>query len=541
MNDSGPTWFKNAVIYQLDVAYFRDSNGDGWGDLAGVIERLNHVKRLGASCIWLAPFHPSPWRDGGYDITDHRAVHPRLGTLDDFTALMAEADRLGLRVIVDLVVQHTASEHPWFQDARDVGSVHHDHYVWATQPEPSAIEPMFPTVDPTVWAWDERAELYYRHAFYDHEPDLDLSQEPVRQAVFELMDFWLDLGVSGFRVDAAPLLVERARAADPRDGGLWLLEQMADRVRQHRDDAVLIGEVDVPTKEYDVYFDEGRRLTMLLNFTMAAVTFLALARAEAKPLADALQEQPTSSANSGYANFLRNHDELDLERLDQDERAEVYSAFAPEPRMQVYDRGVRRRLAPMLGGDPDRIAMAHALLASLPGTPVIRYGDEIGMGDDLERPERDPVRTPMQWSAAPNGGFSSAGPADLLAPLVSDAFGPDHVNVAAQSTDPDSVLCAVQAINKARLGASVIGHDRAGVIDAGHPAVLCLRHGSDAELVVTVVNLGPDDVECRLPDLARPDVVERLSRGARLRADGVLALRGHGYGWFSPTPSGEVP
>jgi maltose alpha-D-glucosyltransferase / alpha-amylase len=531
-----PLWFRNAVIYQVDPAVFRDSDGDGWGDLAGVTERLEYIRGLGANCLWLLPFYPTPYRDGGYDLTDHLAVDRRFGDVADVALLLDKADDLGLRVIVDLVAQHTSVEHRWFQEARrSRDSPYRDFYIWTDDPDHDEIEPIFPTVEESVWTWDEEAQQHYRHMFYSHEPDLELGNPRVREQLFRTMAFWLRLGVAGFRIDAAPYMVERARVADPTDGGYWLLQQMRELIAMRRPDGVLLGEMDVPVSDYPGYFGGGDRTTMLLDFWSNNHTFHSLARENASPLRAALRERPDAPRRGQYATFLRNHDELDLERLDEDARQEVLDTFAPKDEMRAYGRGIRRRLAPMLDGDDTRIAMAHALLMSLPGAPVLLYGDEIGMGEELSRPERFSVRTPMQWSDAENGGFSEADAHQLVAPLVqNEDFGPTMRNVYAMSQGEETLLSKVGNLARTRSGSREIG-GTCRVLDASGEAVLALLHEVDDRQMVTAVNLSPEEVRVEISGIDLADYVGILS-DAPYPAPGedpeALALNAYGYRWL---------
>ena len=536
-----PLWYRNAVVYQIDVAYFLDANGDGWGDLRGVTERLEHVRGLGANSIWLLPFYTSPYDDGGYDVTDHLSVDPRFGDVADFALLLEKAESLGLRVIIDLVPQHTSIEHRWFQEARhDPKSPYRDYFVWADEPYETDVKPVFPTVEDSVWSWDDEAQQFYRHTFYDFEPDLELGNPRVREEIRRIMAFWLRLGVAGFRIDAVPYMVERARAADPRKEGFWLLEEMREFTSLHQPEAVLLGEVDVQVESYADYVGHSDRLSMILDFWMNNQLFLALTREDAEPITGGLTRRPAPHAHSQYAMFLRNHDELDLERLTTRERKEVLEKFAPDEDMRAYGRGIRRRLAPMLGGDVRRLAMAHAILMSLPGSPVMLYGDEIGMGEDLARPERRAVRTLMQWADAPNGGFSLADPARLprhARPLVDKDFGYERVNVAAQVQDPESLLARVGNLVRSRLGAVEIGSGTCTVLDPHQPAVLCLCHEHEGRHLVTAVNLSGTEVTCELPDLELSGLGDVLSDQPYPQPDdnpAKFVLDGYGYRWMRP-------
>ncbi len=536
-----PLWYRTAVIYEADVALFLDSNGDGWGDLRGMTERLEYVRGLGANALWLQPFYPSPWLDGGYDLTDHLSIDERFGDLADFAELLEKADELGIRVIIELVAQHTSDQHRWFREARaDRDSPYRDYYIWSDEPVETDVEPIFPTEEDSVWEWDDEAGQYYRHIFYKHEPDLNTANPSVRREIQRIMAFWLRMGISGFRVDAAPYMVKRAREADDRDDGQWILREMRSFLELRHPYAVLLGEVDVPVEQYAEYFGDGHGLNMLLDFWLNNHLFLALARGDAEPLRRAIEEQPPPTANSQYANWLRNHDELDLERLTEDERNEVIDVFAPNESMRAYGRGIRRRLAPMLDGDERRLAMTHALLFSLPGTPVLLYGDEIGMGDNLEQAERLAVRAPMQWTDAPDAGFSTAPPNLLNAPLIDDGqYGYEQINVSEQTLRRDSLLAKVTNMVRTRLGLREIGLGSTTVIklEGDAASVLALRHDLEDMTSVTFVNLGPDEVAFRIRDDDLDDLVDLLA-DEQYPSNGEhgpgLTLNGYGYRWMRP-------
>jgi len=533
-----PRWYRNAVVYVVDPAMFRDSDGDGWGDLRGITDRLDHIRGLGATCLWILPFYASPYRDGGYDITDHLAVDPRFGDVADFALLLDKADELGLRVLVDLVGQHTSIEHRWFEEARrDRNSPYRDYYVWADEPHETDVSPNFPTVEDSVWTWDDEAQQFYRHVFYSHEPDLELGNPRVREELERVMAFWMRMGVAGFRVDAVPYMVERARAADPRHDGHWLLHEMRDFVARRGSEAVLLGEVDVSVEKYADYFAGGKGLTMLLDFWLNNHLFLSFARADATPLADAIAKQPAPPEWGQYANWLRNHDELDLEQLSDDERAEVFEVFAPDESMRAYGRGIRRRLGPMLGTQR-RIALAHAVLHSLPGTPIILYGDELGMGDDLDRPQRLSVRTPMQWSDEPNAGFSAA-PADQLITRVIDdgPFAYDRVNAYHQTLRRDSLQATLSNMVRTRTGLREIGLGRCRVLDVQCRPVLALRYDHEDTTLVMLANLADERVDFSLPDDDLGDLVDILADSdydAVESGSGRIEVEGYGYRWLRP-------
>jgi maltose alpha-D-glucosyltransferase / alpha-amylase len=362
---------------------------------------------LGVTCVWLLPFYRSPDRDNGYDVSDYYSVDPALGSLGDFVEFMHLAGERGLRVIVDLVINHTSRDHPWFQSAReDPDSPYRDFYVWSkTKPDDAHEGMIFPGVQDSIWTYDRKAGEYYLHRFYHHQPDLNVANPRVREEIERVMGFWLALGVSGFRVDAAPFVfemkgVDRSDVGDPLD----FLDDFRNFLSWRRGDAIMLAEANIPPDEMLDYFAQGR-LQMGFNFLLNQHIFLALARHDSRPLIEGLLTPPPLPEEGQWVTFLRNHDELDLGRLTESQRQDTFAAFAPQPKMQLYERGIRRRLAPMLGGDERRLKMAYSLMLSLPGTPVINYGEEIGMGDDLALPERDSVRTPMQWSADDNAGF----------------------------------------------------------------------------------------------------------------------------------------
>jgi maltose alpha-D-glucosyltransferase/alpha-amylase len=487
-------WFRQAVIYCVDVDTYQDSDGDGIGDFPGLIDRLDHIARLGVTCIWLNPIHPSPDRDDGYDITDFYAVHPALGSLGDFVELIHQADNRGIRVIIDLVVNHTSDQHPWFQSARrDAASPYRDWYIWSKE-EPSDVRQgmVFPGYQDTTWSFDEAAGAWYYHRFYDFQPDLNMANPRVRQEIEKIMGFWLQLGVAGFRLDAAPFIIELTAPDDPapRQDFSWL-DDFREQLAWRRGDAVILAEANVKADELLEYFGDGHRLPMLFNFILNQRTFLALARQEVGPILQALAETPAIPETCQWATFLRNHDEVDLGRLVGHEHDEVFAAFGPDADMQLYGRGIRRRLAPMLGNDRRRIEMAYALQFVLPGTPVIRYGDEIGMGEDLSLPERNAIRTPMQWSDRPHGGFSSTRrKRDLRRPVITGGeFGYETVNVEDQQRDPASLLAWFQRALLILRECPEFGMGACTYVDTGRRSVLALVHEAPSGAMLALVNL----------------------------------------------------
>ena len=534
-------WYENAVIYNLDVETFQDGNGDGIGDFGGLTRRLDYLAGLGVTCIWLAPFYPTPNRDNGYDVMDYYGVDPRLGDLGDFVVFMGKARERGIRVIVDFVMNHTSIEHPWFRAAReDPSSPYRDYYVWSERkPEDADEGIVFPGVQETTWTYDEKAGAYYFHRFYAHQADLNIANPAVRDEIRKVMGFWLELGVSGFRVDAAPFLIELkglegVEVSEPYE----YLKEFRDYLSWQRGDAIMLAEANVSTDEAAAYFGGGDKLQMLFDFVLNQHVMLALARGTATPIAEGLRLLPSIPETGQWANFLRNHDELALDQLDRQEREEVLAAFAPDASMRVYGQGVRRRLPPMLDGDARRLELAHSLLFSLPGTPVLRYGEEIGMGEDLSLPERNSVRTPMQWSDAPNGGFSSAPSDELIRPVIDDGrFGYRKVNVDRQQRDRDSLLSVTERMIRLRKESPELGRGAWRIVETGDPRVLAHRCDGREGTVIAVHNLSGDDttVTLDLGDDEGRELITLIGGGAdeeRKRSAGPIELAGYGYRWF---------
>jgi maltose alpha-D-glucosyltransferase/alpha-amylase len=533
-------WYQEAVIYCVDVETYQDANGDGIGDLPGLIARLDHIERLGATCLWLNPIHPTPNRDDGYDITDHYGIDPRIGTLGDFAELLHQAGNRGLRVIIDLVINHTSDQHPWFQSARsDPKSPYRDWYVWSDEEPTDRRQGMvFPGHQKETWTFDEEAGAWYYHRFYAFQPDLNIANPDVRAELKKVVSFWLQLGVAGFRMDAAPFVIEQTRPDEPEPTQDFdFLGELHETITWRRGDALVLAEANVEKDELLEYFGGGHRLPMMFNFLANQRTFLALARADAAPLVAALEAAPTLAPGCQWATFLRNHDEVDLGRLGEREREEVFAAFGPEPEMQLYDRGIRRRLAPMLGGDQRRIRMAYALQCSLPGTPVIRYGDEIGMGDDLSLPERNAIRTPMQWTDQRHAAFSSTSRArDLCRPVITGGeFGYETVNVLAQRHEPDSMLSWMERMLRALRECPEMSTGTCTAVDVGQRSVLALRHEAPTGVVLALTNLGPKKVTVDGTPAATGHAISIFADRDYGPVDDSLAeleLDGYGYRWI---------
>src|SRR5882757_6497907 len=424
-------WYKNGIIYCLSVGAYMDSDGDGIGDFKGLTRRLDYLHGLGVTAIWLMPFQVSPQRDDGYDVSDYYGVDQRYGTLGDFVEFAHGAKQRGIRVLIDLVVNHTSDEHSWFKQARkDPDSKYRDWYVWSKKKPPRAGHGMvFPGVQKSTWSYNHEAKAWYFHRFFDFQPDLNTSHPEVQAEILKIMGFWIQLGVSGFRMDAVPFVISTKGAKVRKPVEQYdMLRSLREFLQWREGNAIILAEANVlPETDMQYFGSDGDRMHMMFNFQVNQHLFYALAASDSRPLAKALAATKPRPATAQWGLFLRNHDELDLGRLAPEQAKVVFNAFGPEKRMQLYDRGIRRRLAPMLEGDRRRIELAYSLMFTLPGTPVVRYGDELGMGDDLSLPERNCARTPMQWSTEPHAGFTkSRKPAT---PVVSGGpFGYEHVN-----------------------------------------------------------------------------------------------------------------
>jgi maltose alpha-D-glucosyltransferase/alpha-amylase len=532
-------WYKNAVIYCLDVKTYADGNGDGIGDFAGLTTRLDYLAGLGVTCIWLQPFYPSPNKDNGYDISDYYGVHRDCGTFGEYVDFMNHARQLGLRVIVDLVVNHTSNQHAWFKDAcKDSASCYRDWYVWSkTRPSDYQSGIVFPGVQKTTWTYQPESRQYYFHRFYEHQPDLNTMHPEVRREILRVMGFWLQLGVSGFRMDAVPFLIERKGARTRHVKDYELLHQMRDFLQWRQGDAVLLAEANVPPDESLEYFGElGDRLQLMLNFPVNQRLFYGLATGDIKPLTAALKATYHRPQAAQWVNFLRSHDELDLGRLTVPQRQAVFDAFGPNKTDQLYNRGIRRRLAAMLDNDRRKLEFAMSLLFTLPGTPMLQYGDEIGIGDNLELPERMCARTPMQWSADKHGGFTR-GPKPLR-PVVSDAvFGYQRVNVEAQRRDPDSLLNWTERAIRMRKECPEISWGDWRVLPTKAAEVLVMRYIWQEHALVCIHNFSdkPRAIELDAKTVGDRTMINLLTQHdsrADRRGKHQIELDAYHYRWF---------
>ncbi|WP_256003921.1 alpha-amylase family glycosyl hydrolase [Pedobacter deserti] len=489
-------WYANAIIYNLDVETFKDSDGDGCGDFRGLTARLDYLSGLGINTIWLAPFQPTPGDDDGYDISDFKGIDERLGTMADFQAFIEAARERKIRVIMDMVLNHTSIEHKWFKEARrDTNSTYHKWYVWsATKPKDWDKGMVFPGVQNETWTFDEPTGKYYFHRFYNFQPDLNYEREDVRQMAFDVLRYWLAKGVDGFRLDAVPFIIDKPLTSSDKPEHMFeLLTKIGSVVKKEKPDAVLLGEANVTAEENADYFGkDANRMQMMFNFYANQYLFYALAKGDATGLAEALEDFRVKPRAGQWAFFLRNHDEIDLDRLKDSERKLVYEKFGPEESMQLYDRGIRRRLAPMLA-DPALIRMSYSLLFSLPGAQMIRYGEEIGMGDDLALSERLSVRTPMQWNTTANGGFSTG--KKMIRPVI--AYGDysyKQVNVAQQLSDSSSLLNFIRSLIELRKRHEEIGLGSWKVVETGSAAVFAIEYRHGNKRLVVAHNFGEKSV-----------------------------------------------
>jgi maltose alpha-D-glucosyltransferase/alpha-amylase len=471
----GKYWYKNAIIYSTHVETFMDANGDGIGDFKGLTRSLDYLTGLGITCIWLLPFFPSPNRDHGYDISDYLNVDPKYGTLGHFVEFLDAAEESGIRVIIDLVLNHTSTDHPWFQAARkDKNSKYHNYYIWLDEkPENSHEDIIFAHHQNGNWEYDQVAGKYFYHTFYQHQPDLNLTNPDVQEEIRYILHFWLKLGIAGFRMDAVPHMMRNKGKAKFKGDPFKFLRDVRSFVEEQRKDAILLAEVDTEPEDYENFFGKGDQVQMLFNFYLNNYIFLALARKSAKPVAKALKDLPQTSLKEQMGTFIRNHDELDLERLTKKEQNDVFKAFAPEENMKIYGRGIRRRLPPMLNNNRKWMELVYSLLFSLPGTPVLRYGDEIGMGDDLSLEERNSVRTTMQWSTEPHGGFSASQKDKILLPVIENGkYGYGRVNVHDQMRNPKSLLNWMEHVISVRKECKEFGWGDYELVKTNNDAVL---------------------------------------------------------------------
>jgi maltose alpha-D-glucosyltransferase / alpha-amylase len=542
-----PRWFKTAVFYEIHIRGFFDGNDDGSGDFRGLTEKLDYLQWLGVDCVWLLPMYPSPLRDGGYDIADFYSIHPDYGAVEDFKAFVDQAHQRGIRVIADLVMNHTSADHPWFQESRtDPAGPKGDWYVWSdTDDRWSEARIIFVDTEPSNWSWDPVRGQYYWHRFFGHQPDLNYDNPEVQEAMLNVVRFWLDLGIDGFRLDAIPYLYER----DGTNGENLpethaYLKRVRAEVDAHYPDRVMLAEANQWPEDVVAYFGDGDECHMAFHFPVMPRMFMALRREDATPLLEILSRTPAIPENAQWGLFLRNHDELTLEMVTDEERDYMYSEYAKDPRMKL-NLGIRRRLAPLLDGGRGEIELMHAILFSLPGSPVIYYGDEIGMGDNVFLGDRDGVRTPMQWTGDRNAGFSRADWAQLyLPPLMDPVYGFQAINVEAQLRISTSMLRWLHRMVALRKEHPVFGLGDYEALESDNDRIFAhVRRYAD-EIVICVHNLARSAQAVQL-DLSRWEgfVPEEMLGRSRFPAIGelpyLLTLGPRGWFWFRLVPAEE--
>jgi maltose alpha-D-glucosyltransferase / alpha-amylase len=532
--NKNPLWYQNAVFYEVYPRAFFDSNGDGHGDLAGLAQKLDYVQSLGIDCLWLLPYYQSPLKDDGYDIADYYSIHPTYGSLDDFKTLVNEAHRRGLRIITDLVLNHTSDQHPWFQQSRQGNPQYRDYYVWSDDNQKyKDARIIFLDSESSNWTWDEKARKYFWHRFYSSQPDLNYDNPAVQQEMIQVMRFWLDLGIDGFRADAVPYLFEREGTnCENLPETHAYLKRIRRFINTSYPGRILLAEANQWPDDVRQYFGDGDEFNMGFHFPIMPRIYMALRQADHSPMQVILQKTPSIPLNCQWAVFLRNHDELTLEMVTDEERQWMWDEYAPEARMRL-NLGIRRRLAPLLDNDRRKIEIANSLLFTLPGSPVLYYGDEIGMGDDIWLPDRMGVRTPMQWNKGRNAGFSSAIHERLYAPVISEApYGPEYVNVEDQQANPGSLWNILHRMITVRKEHPELSSQNMHWIDS-HPAVAAYtRSGSGASLLV-VHNLSVFPQRLDLPpEMAGKEAVDVLSGESQGTLQPELQLTPYQYLWL---------
>jgi maltose alpha-D-glucosyltransferase/alpha-amylase len=535
-----PLWFKDAVFYEIFVRGFYDSNADGIGDFPGLTEKLDYLQWLGVDCIWLLPMYASPLRDGGYDIADFYAMLPEYGTLEDFKAFLKESHARGIRVITDLVVNHTSDSHAWFQEARrSPASPKRDWYVWSDDPHKyREARIIFTDTEHSNWTWDEEAQAFYWHRFFSHQPDLNYDNPEVRRALLDVVSFWLDLGIDGFRVDAVPYLIEREGTnCENLPETHAVLKELRAHVETNYPNVLLLGEANQWPEDVVEYFGDGDEFHMNYHFPIMPRLFMALRQEDRRPIVEILERTPDIPENCQWGMFLRNHDELTLEMVTDEERDYLYNEYAKDRRMRL-NVGIRRRLAPLMDNSRRRIELLHALLLSLPGSPFLYYGDEIGMGDNIYLGDRDGVRTPMQWSADRNAGFSRADFERLYFPVISNpVYGYQSVNVESQQRYDTSLLNWMRLMIGLRKEHRLFGRGRMEIVRPENRKIFAFTREYEGETALCVFNLSQvaQPLELDLARYAGRTPVEMLGRTPFPQVTErtyQLALAPFGFYWF---------
>ncbi|NMB63084.1 MAG: maltose alpha-D-glucosyltransferase [Chloroflexi bacterium] len=536
MREKRTPWYKNAVFYEVSARAYFDSNGDGIGDIKGVTMKLDYIKQLGVDCIWLLPIFPSPLVDDGYDISDYYNIHPDLGSIADFKELIEETHKHGMRIIADLVVNHTSDQCEWFKQAEgDKNSPYRDYYVWSDSNQRyTDARIIFVDTETSNWSWSEKAQKYYWHRFYACQPDLNYDNPAVREEMKNIMRFWLDMGIDGFRADAVPYLIEREGTnCENLPETHAYLKEMRRLIDEEYPDCILLAEANQWPQDLRPYFANGDEFHMAFQFPLMPRIFKALAKSDCSPIIEILKMTPEIPDSCQWCTFLRNHDELTLEMVTEEDRQFLWDFYAPVKRMR-QNLGIRRRLAPLLDGDARKIALLNAVLFALPGTPIIYYGDEIGMGDNIYLEDRDGVRTPMQWTNGKNAGFSNTDEDNLYLPIIkSDQFSYTKINVAAQLEDPHSLFHQIRHLLEIRKKNPVWAEGSYEIIyNSDYPALLTIKRTDGTNTSVTFHNLSDKIIPIDLSDVgvAGRKLVD-LVRGTDLEKS-KLALAPYAYLWL---------
>lgn len=534
-------WYMNAIFYEVHIRAYCDSNQDGIGDIPGLISKLDYIKNLGVDCIWILPIYPSPLNDDGYDIADYYDIHPNYGTLADFKSLIKEAHQRGIRVITDLVLNHTSDQHPWFQQSRsDPNSKYRDYYVWSeTDQKYADARIIFLDTEESNWTFDEAAGLYYWHRFYSSQPDLNYDNPAVIEEMQKVMKFWLDMGIDGFRADAVPYLIEHEGTnCENLSDTHQILKAFRAYLDENYEGKILLAEANQWPQDVLPYFGDGDEFHMGFHFPVMPRIFMALRKGDATPIHWIMSQTPDIPENTQWCIFLRNHDELTLEMVTEEERQWMWEQYAPEARMRL-NLGIRRRMAPLLDNDQRKILLANALLFSLPGAPIIYYGDEIGMGDNIWLPDRNGVRTPMQWNRHRNAGFSDASPEALYAPVIeSGNYSFQHVNVEAEEKNPNSLLNKMRHLVNVRKSNPIFALGGYQILAKDQTQCLTILRTFADEHVLCVLNLTPEDqiLEIDLAEFTSKELIDLMngiSQGQITNPQKTLELPPFGFLWLA--------
>jgi maltose alpha-D-glucosyltransferase/alpha-amylase len=537
-----PLWFKDAVLYELSVRAFYDSNGDGIGDFPGLIQKLDYLEDLGINTLWLLPFFPSPLKDDGFDVTEYCDVHPDYGTLADFKAFLKEAHRRNIRVVIELILNHTSDQHPWFQKSRKSrsGSRYEAYYVWNKTPDKySEARVMFPDEEVSNWTWDNEKKAYYWHRFYRHQPELNFENPEVQLEMIKVADFWLKIGVDGFRLASVPFLFEEEGTnCENLPQTHAFLKKLRVHIDREYKDRVLIAEANLWPEDAASYFGDGQECHMNFNYPLMPRMFLALRTEDNYPIIDIIEQTPATPVNCQWVLFLRNHDEIGLDMVTEEEKDFLFKAYANDPHTK-HNLGIRRRLAPLLNNDRRKIELLYTLLFSLPGTPVLYYGDEIGMGDNVYLGDRFGVRTPMQWNMNLNAGFSTANPQKLYLPIITDpVYRYESVNVATHEENPSSLMWWIKNVLAMRRRLNLFGRGSLTFIDSSNAKVLCFLRSYESQRVIVVANLSQfsQATTLNLSDFRQCDITEVFSqnrfRPVEENGDYDITIGPYGYFWF---------